>query len=262
MLVRDVMQSDVWTVHEDESLYNVAVEMVKRGVRHATVTRDGSVVGVLSQRDVVGHRARFGRDGSVREAMTHPPFVTDPEESLASASAKMSTHRVGCLPVVAAGRLVGMITTTDLLTAFAQEEVPRPVARRAKDVMERNVLVVHPDDSLPDAVLRMLQNGVRHLPVVDGESTLVGMLSDRDVRSAIGDLRRALEGESALGRLQATRVRSVMSGQPYAVGPEQPLDEVGRVLVDQRVGALPVVDAQDKVIGMVSYIDVLRALLT
>jgi CBS domain-containing protein len=261
MLVRDVMQTDVWTVHEDESLYSVAVSMLQRGVRHATVVRDGSVVGVLSQRDVLAHRARFSRDGSVREAMTHPPYVTDPEESLAAASAKMSTHRLGCLPVVEAGRLVGIITSTDLLTAFAQDEVPRPVARRVKDVMQREVQVVHADDLLTDAVLRMLQNGIRHLPVVDGESALIGMLSDRDLRSAIGDLRRALEGDAALGALQSTRVRSVMSGQPYAVGPEQTLEETGRILVDQRVGALPVVDAQDKVIGMVSYIDVLRALL-
>ncbi len=50
-------------------------------------------------------------------------YVIAPETSLETASAMMATHKIGCLPVVVRGKLVGIITRTDLLTAFAQEPI-------------------------------------------------------------------------------------------------------------------------------------------
>jgi len=260
MLVGEVMQYEVFTVKEDDSLHISLVAMLKRGVRHAPVMRDGELVGILSERNALAHRATHGRDGSVASAMMTDPYVTDPETSLEAASAVMATHKIGCLPVVVRGKLVGIITRTDLLTAFAQEPVRPDVteAATARDVMQANVLVARPDDSLLDAAHRLLQNNIRHLPVVDGEGKLLGMLSDRDVRSTLGDPQR-LAGRSGLrGHFETLRVGQVMTPNPISVTPEATIDEVSAEFVNRHLSTLPVTDDQQRVVGVISYLDLLR----
>lgn len=262
MLVQDVMRRDVFTVHEDDSLSVAIQAMLKRGVRHAPVLRDQTVVGVLSDRNVLGHRARHGRDGSVREAMTADPYVADPYESLATAAATMATRKIGCLPVVDREKLVGIITTTDLLTALAQEEVPPPPVSvlKARHIMRTKLETARADDTLLDAAYRMLQRGIRHLPVIDGEQHLIGMLSERDVRARIGDPRELAEATRALGHLTESRVEQAMIREPFTAGPEASLDAIGRMLADERIGAVPVVDDDEKLLGIISYVDVLHAM--
>jgi CBS domain-containing protein len=263
MLVKEVMHRDVLSVHESDMLRGALVAMLQRGVRHAPVVRDGQVVGILSERNVLAHRARHGRDGMVVEAMTEEPYVVDPETSLETASAIMSTHKIGCLPVVDVGHLVGIISTTDLATALAQDPVPTSVARpaRAQDVMQAEVQVIHPDDTLLDAGRRLLQVGIRHLPVVDGDRRLIGMFSDRDLRSVLGDPRRLLDRGKLQKHLEATRVSQIMTRDPSCVARDAPLDDISTLLVNQRVGALPVVDDDMKVVGIISYIDMLRRIM-
>jgi CBS domain-containing protein len=81
--------------------------------------RNHEVVGVLSERDVLawtaGGRSLDGPDDRVCAAMSTPPIVATSDETLGEAAARMIAARIGCLPVVNHGRLVGMLTTTDLL---------------------------------------------------------------------------------------------------------------------------------------------------
>ena len=67
------------------------------------------------------------------------------------------------------------------------------------------------DDRLMDALARMAARNIRHLPVIDGQGVVVGMLSERDVRTAIGDPTAAVQLEHARVRLQSLRVSDVNS---------------------------------------------------
>jgi CBS-domain-containing membrane protein len=105
----------------------------------------------------------------------------------------------------------------------------------------------------------MTSHGVRHLCVVDGEQHLLGMLSDRDLRTQIGDPVEAA-GRDAPGRyLSALRVRHAMTEGARAAVAETPLADLVNIFLVEHVGAVPVVDGDGKVEGVVSYIDVLRA---
>ena len=98
------------------------------------------------------------------------------------------------------------------------------------------------------------------MPVVDG-GALVGMVSDRDLAQFdIGRL-LAIEGAEAVRRELGTAVVKVMSADVIAVDPETELNEIVELLVEHRIGAVPVVPSGTReVVGIVSYIDVLRAL--
>jgi CBS domain-containing protein len=124
--------------------------------------------------------------------------------------------------------------------------------------MTRAPLTAAVDDMLFDAVARMAERNVRHLPVVDGERRVVGMLSDRDVRTQIGDAARPLRPTDANVRLRAMRVGDVMTRDPFVVRHDAPFSVVAKVFTDQKVGAVPVVDDAERLVGIISYVDVFK----
>lgn len=126
------------------------------------------------------------------------------------------------------------------------------------EIMTENPVTV--DTTAPASeALRVLHDvDVRHVPVVqDGE--LQGMLSDRDLRDLL--LTGALEGDEDPGARLMTPVADLMSADVLFCSTETPLSEVIDLMLEHRVGALPVVEpgTQD-LVGIVSYIDVLRAI--
>ncbi len=266
MKVREIMQREPRTVEQDAPAIHALSQMLWTGIRHLPVVDGGRLVGVVSERDLLASRSDeerlYGDAGDrVADVMSTPPRFTHPNADVADAAAELSVHGVGCLPVVDAGRVVGIVTTRDLLAVQAQIPValPEPETRTAADVMSRDLLAVSPEDRLVDAVAELTQRGVRHLPVVDGMHRVVGILSDRDVREALGSVAAAFS-ESLEARVSALRVSDAMTPDPRTVGRDEPLSGVVHVLLHDRVGALPVVDDEEVLVGLISYVDVLRAL--
>jgi CBS domain-containing protein len=128
----------------------------------------------------------------------------------------------------------------------------------AQDLMTPDPATIPANAKLRDAV-EILQNlDVRHLPVIDDEGELVGMLSDRDLRGLA--LPHLVGGEYAgvmQTGLQAT-VATVMSSNVLSVDPETEVDEIVELMLENKIGAVPVVDRDRGLIGIVSYMDVLR----
>jgi CBS domain-containing protein len=118
--VRDLMTTKVlFAVGEDDSLAAAGHRMVWLGCRHLPVTRGEEVIGVVSDRDLLAWQANGrtldGPDDRVRNAMSTPAIVATPDETAAEAAARMIAARIDCFPVVLQGRLVGMLTSTDLV---------------------------------------------------------------------------------------------------------------------------------------------------
>lgn len=129
----------------------------------------------------------------------------------------------------------------------------------AQDLMTPKPVTVTTDTSVAEVWDLMRDLGIRHVPVVDG-AIVIGMLSDRDL--AHFDLGRLLtaEGADAVRKELSLPVGRLMSADVVAVEPEAELDEVIDLLLEHRVGALPVVRPETgELIGIISYVDVLQA---
>jgi acetoin utilization protein AcuB len=127
----------------------------------------------------------------------------------------------------------------------------------ANDILTENVVTVNEATSIRDAVELLQTLEIRHLPVLGSDRQLVGMLSDRDVRNSATPytLERESPGE------EGGRVVDVMTSDVVSVTRETDLDEIIDLILENRIGAVPVVEpSTSELVGIVSYIDVLRAL--
>jgi len=128
----------------------------------------------------------------------------------------------------------------------------------ANDVMTPNPTRLPLTATVADALAALRELDARHLPIVTLDGELVGIVSDRD----LGQLPLAewLPDAEAAAELR-TPLSGVMSTSLLTVEPDTPLDEIVDLMIEHKVGALPVVRADGRtLVGIVSYIDVLRAL--
>lgn len=129
----------------------------------------------------------------------------------------------------------------------------------ASDLMTSNPVTVTPATSVAEVWDLMRERGIRHVPIVDG-AAVVGMVSDRDL--AHFDLGRVLtvEGAEAVRRELGMPIVKVMSTDVVTVEPDAELADVIDLLLEYRIGAVPVVRPESgELVGIVSYIDVLHA---
>jgi acetoin utilization protein AcuB len=131
--VRDRMSSDPFTVGPNDSLQRVVDLLRRRDIRAVPVVEEGRLIGIVTDRDLrqvapsyplfrdEDEIHRYTENLKVTAAMTADPFRISPNASLIEAAKLLEIYRIGSLPVVDGENLVGMISVTDLLKVFIEQ---------------------------------------------------------------------------------------------------------------------------------------------
>jgi len=128
--------------------------------------------------------------------------------------------------------------------------------------MTRKVITVRPETSVVEARDLMKRHNIRHLPVVEEDAFLVGIITDRDVRSILPAAFYAKsDTHMEVGDFSGIKVREAMTPDPRTVSPEDTIEDVLLQIQTMRVGAFPVVDRQGRLQGLISVRDLLRAFI-
>lgn len=272
--VADIMTAAPIVVEVPGSRNDAINIMVRNKLTGLPVIRssDGSLMGIVSRRDIF----RNFEEDQLSLIMKKNCITIGPDASLAEAAAVFSEKRIHRLPVVEEGRLVGIITPTDLL----KEVKEMKTAMTAEAVIRTTCVTAYVDEPLTYTIAAMRISDVSAVPVLDGFGKLVGILTDRDLFS---DQIKDREAMSKLGiedselagyrnvlplfyaatdRYLADdkRVRDYMVPDPITVFKKITLSDVARIMLQNDFGQVPVHGTKDDLVGMIYDVDVLCAL--
>lgn len=126
--------------------------------------------------------------------------------------------------------------------------------------MTRKVVTIGPEAGLLEAREAMKTHGIPSLPVVGEDGVLLGIVTDRDLRSALpSGLLAPEEARKEHERIAVVRVKDLMTRDPVTVAPVHTLQDALILILRAHVGTLPVVDEHRRVIGIISLRDMLQA---
>ncbi len=239
--------------------------------------------GLLALHDlnVLSHRTQntfFPRQLMVRDVMTAEPKTVSPDTPLNEAAKLLLSSIFTGLPVVNTHKQpIGVLTQGDLIRKGGlplrldllaesghnrRETLFKQISsRRVVEVMSSPVVLIDKDKLLTEAVELMLDKGIKRLPVVDGKGRLTGILSRLDIFRTVmreaPDWNAFTNQKIHVGAMK--RVGDILRRDVHTVSPETPVREVIRIIDRNDIQRVAVVDAEGKLLGLISDRDVLRS---
>ncbi len=126
--------------------------------------------------------------------------------------------------------------------------------------MTAQVITITKEDDIFTARDLMATNKIRHLPVVEEGDRLIGIITDRGIRSALPyDLYKGIASDEEKNRVATLKIGAIMTPQPKTISPLDTIQDALLRIQKERVGAFPVVDDDGRLKGMLSVRDLLRA---
>lgn len=265
--VHSIMTAAPTTASRTTKLDAVIEWMDQKGVHHIPVLDDDEeVVGIVSDRDLleaVGglpsqvHACRGPRGAelvpkTVEEVMKGPVETIDPLASIADAAARLVSQGFGCLPVVDENGLVGIVTEHDLARAVHEDVNENVFGKAPEDPvsmhMTENPTGLAWNCELADAHELFASNRIRHAPVLQ-EGRVVGIVSDRDLRRAVG-----------VGRKDDLPVHELMSANVVGLEVTETLRAATGLMSKHRVSSVLVTDGQE-LVGILTLTDIMESVL-
>ncbi len=130
-----------------------------------------------------------------------------------------------------------------------------------RDRMTRSPVLCAPDVSVTDAFDLMKKARIRRMPVVDKHGKLVGIVSDKDLLRVSPSPATTLSAFEIPYLLSKVKVSDVMIKQVITVQEDTPIEDAARIMVDNKIGGLPVVNEADAVVGIITETDIFKTFL-
>lgn len=130
-----------------------------------------------------------------------------------------------------------------------------------RDCMTPNPITVTPATTFDQALRMMRERNVRRFPVLTAQQRLVGIISEKDLLNAAPSPATSLDRYELHGLLAKLTVEEVMTHRLITVTPDMPLEEAARLMADNKIGGLPVVDEHNALVGVITETDIFRTMV-
>lgn len=127
-----------------------------------------------------------------------------------------------------------------------------------REWMTTNVISAKEDTSMLKVQKMMQEHGVKRIPVVDDEMKLIGIVSDRDIKEASPSKATTLDMHELTYLLSELKIKDIMTKEPVAVSPMDTIEQVALIMLEKKLTALPVVDWERKLIGIITEADIFK----
>lgn len=266
------MSSPVKTISPDTRLFDARKMMDAEKIRALPVMKDGKLVGIVTRRgllrtDIPALNENAWttdvdlKDAVVEEIMTKNPITVPASGPLPKAARVMLENKITAIPVVDDNRaMVGIITTSDIFRFILAELPDLKLDLRARDYMTSHVVTLGPDDSLLEAHRLMGAERIRALPVVE-DGQLKGIITRTDLLSNDNSRFLSRNNQEESLKVLTNSVSQIMITNVITITPETTLLDAARLMLENKFHSLPVLDAEKKLVGILTESDLFRMVI-
>ena len=130
-----------------------------------------------------------------------------------------------------------------------------------KNWMSKEVITVDADDTMQNAIYILQEQNIKMLPVMDG-ANLVGIITDRDLKKASPSDATTLDMHELLFLISKIKVRDLMKEPVFTARPDDTVEEAAALLLEKKISGLPVIDENNRLVGIITRSDIFRVLLS
>ena len=275
MIVADYMTTEVVRVEIPGNRDDVLKILKRTGISGVPVIKEGKLVGIITRKDLL----RKSDETQLGLLMTRDPVTVSPDASVQEAARLMVEYNVRRLPVVEGKDLVGLISVADLIHALAQMRIKEEI----KNNYTSQTYALWEETPLPLVARIMEISGFEAIPILDAESKLQGIISERDLirHSSIEDMVEVSDFSNGtdddewtwesirdmhtisygISRIQLPErpVKSAMITNVISVPLNAEVSECALKMKRGRVDQLPVVNGDKKLVAMLFDRDLITA---
>jgi len=247
--VATVMSDKVITVESGSPLDKAIKKMAKRNIGSIIVMEGRNIAGLITERDLLGHMAAGKTlDGlAVNDLMTSKIIMVRADQTIAEATQLLLGHHIRRLPVMEKDHLIGIITATDMTFEMDYSDIRGD----AGDYMSKTLYYISQSDTVLMAAKKMVSENIGGL-LVGSEKKIDGIITERDM------LRNVIAKERDF---EKTKVEDVMSRDILTVEPKTKIRHTCHLMHYYGIRRFPVVDDDNKPLGMITERDMLAAIL-
>jgi len=277
MKLSRIATKPVVALNPADTLNHAIQQMWRLDIEHLPVVESGRPVGIVSERDLLSHASGDSYaahelthkhlktvlgSSRVDDIMSSPVISLSPDDPAQDAAHLMLSEEIDAVPLVARDSIVGIVTQTDILKCYVEQPTLPPLEQLSTeavvDFMHAHVFSVGTEDLKPTVIRLMRDKRIRHVPVLDGVGTLVGIVAESDV--LLGRKLDRSEGSlsmSALSEVNHSRVADIMSA-PIVLASSATLRDAARTMIVERIGCVPITEDK-QLVGIVTNTDLIRA---
>lgn len=255
MKVRDIMTTDIISVEKDRNLKDVMQLMQEHNITKLPVVKGDELVGIVTDGGIADKLGRAHNKGiqtaTLRASgVMHRDFVVaHPDESIEQLAADVGKPGLTMIPVVQGTKLVGVVTKADLLP-LVESDV------KIGEFMARDLQSVSGSERLVQARRLILDHDVARLPVLEG-GILQGIIAEHEIAGALAQLKEA-DVSVQKARVRDMQVVDYMRREVVTGSADLGAKAAAKLMMDNHVGCLPIVDGTGHIEGMITRTDLIR----
>lgn len=264
MRVKNIMSDDVVSIDKDQNICDALRVMKKNKLSRLAVINTNhdnvkEMVGMITEKDIANKlgSSKYGNlppsHFHVSTVMTNELIAVDMEMNMGDAANLMLENNIGGLPVMEDNDVVGLITKSDIIDTCRGKVYEN---KFVTDIMSTELITVSPSDRLVHARRVMLDAKVGRLLVMEDEY-LAGVITSKDISRAMISFRKVVPDKHKSARIRNLLVDDVMSQKINTVPTTISVAEIAQMMLDQRISGFPVVDDDNKTVGLITKTDLL-----
>ncbi len=255
------MTKSIKTASPDEPIKKVVARMERYGIKEIPIVENKKLVGMITYYDILDF-VRADPNEKVSTLMIKPPIIA-PDTPIGEIIELMVKTGVEAVPVIDKEKIIGLVSDYDILLNMLNDSKIRRL--KVRDVMDESTKLLKETDPISEARRIMRYHRWERLPIVDSEGKLIGMITSMDILRTFYKMPKEKMGRQdksgrAINPLMMP-VKSLMEKDIPEIHPKDKVSETLKKLIDKKLKGVPVVDEENKVIGMFERWNVLDKLI-